>query len=113
MVAVNYFSASGQSTTTIDNATLTKMVLTCEKCQADLDDYELIVEDQKLILEAQSVRLIEMTETNEGLNLAIEKLKTAYDNLERKHRKKRFWIWIKGVGVGIITGAILAVALLI
>ena len=63
--------------------------------------------DQKLILEAQSVRIVQLTETNDALNGVIEKLNDAYDDLEKQHRKKKFWIWLKGVGSGIVTGAIL------
>ena len=112
---MNYFSASGQSreTTTIDNETLTKYVRTCDKCLADNVDLKNITTEQKLIIETQGIRIIELENTVDGLNGAIKKLRISYDTIVDATEKKKFWVWIKGVGIGIVTGAAIIILLMI
>ena len=100
---MNLFSAQGQSSLTNDE--LSKLVRVCEKCEADKVDLKFIVADQKLILEAQAVRLIEKEELIQTLTSAVANIKIAYyDDLSKMQRGK-FWVWIKGVGVGVVIGA--------
>ena len=103
---MNYFSASGQSTTTIDNVTLTKMVRTCEKCLDDLDDYKMLDSEQKLIIEIRGARIADLEITQVDLKKAIEKIKESYKDLQRSIKHKRFWAWLVGVLEGAAIGAI-------
>lgn len=110
---MNLFSASGQRSTTIDTDTLSKYVKTCEKCEADKIDMNGIIGEQKLVIETLGIRIIELENINEGLHDAIGKVKSAYDDIIDANQKKRFWIWLKGVGIGIVTGAVTVIILLI
>lgn len=106
---MNLFSASGQEQVTIDKETLSKYVKICEKCEADLKDYKGIVAELKVENEAKGVRLIELNQTVEDLNLAILKVKSAYDDLRSKSKKNKFWSWLKGVATGTVIGAVIMV----
>ena len=103
-------SALGQSIT-VDKSELTQMVRTCEKCTADLEDYKSIISEGKVIVQAMEVRLAEKQQVIADLNDAINKLKVAYKDLEESKNKGKFWVWLKGVGVGVVTGAAIIISI--
>jgi len=61
----------------------------------------------QLIIDAQGVRLAEMPK---DFDIALLKVKTAYDDLVKKSKRQRFWAWVKGLPVG---AAIMVVILLL
>lgn len=110
---MNFLIVSSQETTTIDNATLSKYVKTCEKCEADKIDLEGILGEQKLIIKTLGVRIVELENINQGMKEAIGKIRIAYDDIIDANQKKKFWIWLKGVAVGVVVGAGTIIVLLL
>lgn len=110
---MNLFSVSGQSTIQVDKALLTDLVRAAEKLKADNIDLKGIDENQKLIIESQGVRIIELENMTEILQEQIGNIKVAYSDIVDANQKKRFWIWLKGVGLGIVTGAATVIIILI
>ena len=110
---MNFLILSGQESTTIDNETLNKYVKVCEKCESDKIDLEGIIREQKLIIQTLGIRGNELEEINQGLNEAVGKIKVAYNDIIDANDKKKFWIWLKGVGVGIVTGAVVVLVLIL
>jgi hypothetical protein len=113
LVMMNLFSVSGQSTIQVDKALLTDLVRAAEKLKADNIDLKGIDENQKLIIESQGVRIIELENMTEILQEQIGNIKVAYSDIVDANQKKRFWIWLKGVGLGIVTGAATVIIILI
>lgn len=108
---MNLFSAQGQSQITIEKALLTNLVKTAEKLKADNTDLHKIDGNQKLIIESQGIRIIELENFNDILQEQIGRIKVAYSDIIDADNRKNFWIWLKGVGIGIVTGAIVILSL--
>lgn len=109
---MNLFSAQGQSQEIkIEKALLTDLVKTAEKLKADNIDLQEIDNNQKLKLEIQGIRIIELENFNDILQEQIGRIKVAYSDIIDADNRKNFWIWLKGVGIGIVTGAIVILSL--
>ena len=113
LIIINLFSAQGQSQITIEKKLLNDLVRTAEKLHADNKDLLLIQEEGKLIIETQKIRIIKLESTVSVLENSVQKVKIAYNDLQQKNKKKRFWIWLKGVATGTVIGGIVVVILLI
>ncbi|AGO49147.1 hypothetical protein Phi39:1_gp32 [Cellulophaga phage phi39:1] len=76
LILGNWLNVQGQLLTENE---LSILVRSAEKYKADAADLANIVDDQKLIIKAQGVRLTEKDLTIEGLNEAIDSIKIAYE----------------------------------
>ena len=71
------------------------------------------IKDLKIKVEVLGVRLEQSAAAQLVLNTTILDWEKAYNQLEKKHKKNKFWIWLKGVGSGVIIGAAAIAALLL
>lgn len=110
---MNLFSAQGQLLTQIETTLLNDLVRTAEKLNADNADLKELDVNQKLVIEHQGIRIIELEDTLDLMKEQIAKIKIAYADIADKNRKGKFWVWIKGVGAGIVIGAGVIVVLLL
>lgn len=110
---MSFFAVHGQSQITIEKKLLNDLVRTAEKLKADNTDMAIIDKNQKLIIESQGIRIIELEDTITLMEEQILKVKTAYNDIISKNQKNRFWLWLKntlaGMGIG---GAVVFVLLL-
>ena len=104
---MSLFSAQGQSQVQIDKTLLNDLVRTAEKLKADNVDLRKIDDNQKIIIESQGIRIVQLEDVNQILKEQIGKVKIAYADIVDTNQKGKFWIWIKGVAVGIVTGALI------
>jgi len=98
---MNLFSAQGQSQVTIEKTLLTDLVRTAEKLQADNADLKVIDANQKIIIEYQGVRIVELEDTLDMMKVQVDNIKVAYADLVEKKKAGNFWVWLKGIVVGI------------
>lgn len=110
---MNLFSAQGQQQITIEKKLLNNLVRTAEKLKADNADLIEIDKNQKLLIETQAVRIIELENMKEIFTEQISRIKVAYADIVDSTRKQRFWVWIKGVGTGILIGAATVIIILL
>lgn len=113
-MTMSLFVAPGLSQEiTIEKKLLNDLVRTAEKLKADNSDLREIDNNQKLLIETQAVRIIELENMNEIFTDQIARIKVAYNDIVDANRKQRFWVWLKGVGAGILIGAATIIVILL
>ena len=111
---MNLFPAQGVSQEVkIEKTLLNDLVRTTEKLQADNIDLEKIDNNQKLIIESQGIRIVNLETTIEIMEDQIGKIKVAYQDIAKTNKKKKFWVWLKGVATGTVVGSVITIILIL
>ena len=113
MILTNSVICWSQSETNLSKQEVSEILRECDRCTKErLLDIETI-KDLKVKVEALGVRLEQSIDAQSVLNEAIRNWEKAYNQLEKNQKKNKFWIWLKGVGAGVILGAAAVAALIL
>ncbi len=108
----SWTALNAQSTETKEKRTASQKALDCENCQKDRVEYLSIIAEKVVKIEAQQAKIDNYDGAIEAIKIKYLQLLDEYEAYQKSTKKGKFWIWLKGVGTGIVIGAVAVLVLL-